>query len=353
MDGFSQNSSEPPPGPGCALSPAGIASDTSLEPATESFEEIVTFVLEIFEQEIERQQLYYHGLDHVYGVARRGQLIFDTAVRFYTKKERPVISWDRQRCLLYLSAIAHDMLQIFLPQASPHMPRQRQSGHSEKATFERLRGLIDQVNQSAVQYRSAKSAFTDADVAVLQEAIEATVCQYDPADGSIYQPLLYPEHRQGRSLSLVAHSIALADIGTLGIEGIDAYRKEGSLLLLEENLDIVAFLQAPASFDANFRENLRQRLLQRARFEISFARGRLNRLDRELQGLPRGAIDTLKAQVFTHLTSKTIKTLERRVPTEEKTSLDELLGYFRLKDVDLKNRRLKDVDSEDINLKAS
>lgn len=324
-----------------------------LDPFTERFEKVVATALEIFEQEVERQKLYYHGLDHVYGVARRARLIFDTSVLFYTSRAQSGISLNRQHRLLYLSAIAHDMLQIFLPQTSPHTPRRRQSGQSEKATFERLLSLIEQVNQSAIYYRSAQPIFTAAEVAVLQEAIEATVCQYDPVDGSIYQPLLYLEHRQGRSLSLVAHSIALADIGTLGIEGVEAYRQEGRLLLVEENLDIVAFLEEPSSFDSAFRENLRQRLLRRARFELSFARGRLNRLDRELQGLPEEAIEALKAQVFTHLTPETIDILERSVPTDDKTSLDKLLDYFNLKEMDLQNRRPKDTDSRDISLKAS
>ena len=308
----------------------------------------IAFALDTFKQQIETQQLYYHGLEHVEGVARRARLIFDTVVPFYQQLGYlPDIAWDRQRDLLQLSAIAHDMLQIFLPQSSPHTPRQRQSGHSEKATVARLLAFIEQINQpqdsdatsAADPIGTHQPVFTAADMTLLQEAVEATVCQYNSADSSIYQPLLYSQHREDEPLSLVARALALADLGTLGIEGIAAYQREGRLLLLEENLDIVPFLHHQSSSDEpisdelvledKFKENLRQRLLKRARFDVSFAKGRLARLDPELEGLPIGAIAALKQQVFTHLTPITIQRLAEIVPTAENASLSELLGYFQ------------------------
>ncbi|MEL7356103.1 MAG: hypothetical protein AAFN40_06040 [Cyanobacteria bacterium J06560_6] len=353
MDSFSQDGSSDSSLQRAATPDESVRSPQNFETALQI---TIDFALDTFKQQIETQQLYYHGIEHVEGVARRARLIFDTVIPFYQQAGYvPDIPWDRQRDLLQLSAIAHDMLQIFLPQSSVHTSRQRQSGHSEKATIDRLLTFIEQINQSKAQTANATEvalpAFTVADIALLQEAVEATVCQYDPADGSIYQPLLYSQHRGDRALSLVARAVALADLGTLGIEGMTAYQREGCLLLLEENLDILPFCHyesalgesgmnksvsnKPVSnkpgFDEKFTENLRQRLLKRARFDVSFAKGRLARLDAELEGLPIGAIAALKQHVFTHLTPATIQRLVEIVPTAEESSLSELLSYFRLK----------------------
>ncbi|MEO0648439.1 MAG: hypothetical protein AAFZ17_20180 [Cyanobacteria bacterium J06650_10] len=306
---------------------------------------VEALALETFQREIESKQLYYHGIDHVEGVARRAALIFDTVVPFYGQersnhKRSNNTDWNRQRELLQLSAIAHDMLQIFHPQASPQSlpqsPRQRRNGESEQATIRQLFLFLKEVDTSKdISKAGTFHHFTPADISVLEEAIRATICQYDASDSSIYQPWLYAKHRNGKSISLVARCLALADIGTLGIEGIEAYSKEGSLLLLEENLDIISFLKNESGldsrFDDAFRENVRQRLLKRARFEVDFARGRLNRLEQELAGLPSGAIAQLKQKVFKHLTPETIQTLEAIIPTANDTALSQLIDYFRLK----------------------
>lgn len=348
MDSFSQDGSSDSSLQRAATPDESVRSPQNFETALQI---TIDFALDTFKQQIETQQLYYHGIEHVEGVARRARLIFDTVIPFYQQTGYvPDIPWDRQRDLLQLSAIAHDMLQIFLPQSSVHTTRQRQSGHSEKATIDRLLTFIEQINQSKAQTANAAKvalpAFTAADIALLQEAVEATVCQYDPADSSIYQPLLYSQYRGDRSLSLVARAVALADLGTLGIEGMTAYQREGCLLLLEENLDILPFCHHESAlgesgmnksvsnkpgFDEKFKEDLRQRLLKRARFDVSFAKGRLARLDAELEGLPIGAIAALKQHVFAHLTPATIQRLVEIVPTAEESSLSELLSYFRLK----------------------
>ena len=343
MDGYSQNDSDPLPGHDALTDQKMIGIDSFAD----ALDQTIAFVSKTFSREIEQQRLYYHGWGHVHGVARRARLIFDTVVSCddissdnnIEQSSASAVSPDleRQRDLLQLCAIAHDMLQIFSPQLSPHTSRQRQSGRSEKATVDALVDFIEQLNQSVVSSASTASVsnvrFSTADIAIIREAIEATVCQYDPTDGSIYQPLLYPQHQDKASISLVARCLALADIGTLGIEGIDAYTHEASLLLLEENLDIVDFLGSESSFDNMFKENLRFRLLQRAQFEVSFAKGRLARLDAELQGLSTRAIATLKRDVFKHLTPATIRRLETITPTAEGTTLSELLDYFQLRSI--------------------
>lgn len=354
MDGFSQHLSDddpPPDGVGAPQefsktagqsqssdpSASQVTAKTSFERALQT---TVSFVIETFSKEIQQQQLYYHNLDHVEDVAERALLIFDTVLPFAIAEADDGIDWDRQKGLLHLCAIAHDMKQIFSPQSDPHTPRTRKKGQSEQVTVQHLVDFIQQHNKTAVVLRSpcdeAASRFTQSDVKLIKEAIEATICQYDEIDGAIYQPALYPadapQSGQAKELSIIARCLALADIGTLGISGIEAYRHEGRLLLLEENLDILAFLKDRGAFDASYCENLRQRLLKRAKFEILFAKGRLARLERELQGFPEGAIAPLTNNIFKHLTPATIQEIENITPIQAATTLEELIDYFQLTD---------------------
>lgn len=331
MDSFLQTMSAPPPDHSTGVGRSNLCVSSFQEALKIAADVVIT----TFEAEIKRKQLYYHGLAHVRAVAQRSCLIFDTVVPFLAQADdAPVntralaVDWDRQRGLLYLSAIAHDMIQLFVAPTSPHTPRRRESGHSEQVTFKQLQRLMAQLNLSAKHDGGERSTelFTAADIALVREAITATVCQIDPADGGIYQPSLYAPS----GLSLPARCLALADIGTLGMEGITAYQKEGSLLLLEENLDVVAFVRGTRTFDGPSQESLRQRLLKRARFQIVFAKSRLNRLDEELQGLPEEAIARLKQKIFKYLTPETVTTLVEMTPTAEETSLTTLLDFFQL-----------------------
>lgn len=357
MDGFSQHLSDDDPPPGGGSTPEELnkiagqyqsSCPSGSQPAAKtSFERTlrttVSFAIATFSKEIQQQQLYYHNLDHVEGVAERALLIFDAVLPFAIAEVNADIDWDRQRGLLYLCAIAHDMRQIFSPQTELHMPRTRKKGQSELVTVQHLVNFIQQNNKAAVaslsQNDEEMSRFTAADIRLITEAIEATICQYDPTDGAIYQPALYSSEDQhngqtnsgpAKELSIIARCLALADIGTLGIRGIEAYLHEGRLLLIEENLDILAFLKDRSAFDADYCESLRQRLLRRAKFEVMFAKGRLTRLERELKGFPEGAIAPLKNNIFKHLTPETIRAIEKITPTKADTTLEALIDYFQL-----------------------
>ena len=284
-------------------------------------------ILADFDREIAHKQLYYHNRDHVNTVCRRASQLF-RAMR-PSLADYPADTLARLEGLLALCAIGHDAIQIFAPQDLPHTARRREAGTSEAATIERLIGHITDLNQ--VLAPSSPARFTEADLHILREAIGATICAYDPADQAIYQPSLY---QSGSPLSPVAHMLALADIGALGIDGVAFYNQEGSLLFLEENPDIIPLLvngDIPTlqAHCPDLYENLRQRLLRRARFQVSFARSRLARYPRETAGLPPEAVLAFTHQVFKHLTQRTIRLVESTTPTDEHTSLEVLMAFFQ------------------------
>ncbi len=296
-----------------------------------SFEETVTIVknfalLEI-QRESQQKQLFYHNCAHAYAVQRRAEIIFKAIAPF--ESEASQTSLKRIKHLIDLCAIAHDMVQQFLPHTEPHTSRKRESGVSEKITIAKLINYIESLNLKLSNQQVNNSIlFTDSDLEIIQEAIEATVCLYDSKDNSIYQPSLYTSESK---ISLAARIIALADLGSLGIEGIESYCQEGSLIFLEENPDIISLmLNKEYDNQPKLGENLRQRLLKRARFQVDFARGREARFMREVQGFTVEAIAILSHKVFRYLNQNTIKKIELVTPTKDETTLEKLIEFFNL-----------------------
>lgn len=308
------------------------------DPLPKSFLESVTqlknLILKEFDREIAQKQLYYHSREHVTDVEQRAKKIFQ-AIRPYWEASLPSSTEpnyiERMELLLELSAIAHDAIQIFIPQNEPHTTRRREAGVSETATINKLFDYISTLNQKLTENNPNNSAhFKDSDLAIIKEAITATICLYDPADAAIYQPALYDQQNHP---SPVTQILALADLGGLGIEGIAYYNQEGSLLFLEENPDILPILhnqnwQNLATTDPELYENIRQRLLKRARFQVNLAKSRLNRYQQEIQGLPAESHPILTKEVFQYLNLDTIKTLEQTTPTNDQTTLETLINFF-------------------------
>ncbi|BAZ08958.1 hypothetical protein NIES4071_07640 [Calothrix sp. NIES-4071] len=288
--------------------------------------QIETFVLLEFDSQIAQNQLYYHNRAHINSVRRRANDISNTVLQYCN-----IDDITRMRLLLDLCAIAHDMIQVFVPQTDIHTTRRRESGVSESLTFEKLSNYIKNLNQQLKEHGLEDAVFSDADISIIKNAIDATVCHYDPSDQSIYQPAIY----ENKDLSLVALIIALADINSLGMEGIDIYNQEGSLLFLEENPDVISLIKNQsiknlAVDNRSLAENIRQRLVKRARFQVNFAKSRLMRFRNEIARFPSEAIPVLVNETFRYLNAETVQEVESSTPTDEDTSLEDLMAFFQL-----------------------
>ncbi len=314
-----------------------------------TFAEVVAkvknFALGEFDHEVVENQLYYHTREHLNHVQRRANAIFQVICPYWQVSLGKEITPEyitRTNLLLELCAVAHDMIQIFVPQTQPHTSRRREPGVSENLTFEKLLNYIKGVNQHLKEHCVDDSMlFTDADISMIQNAIQATICIYDLSDQGIYQPVLYD---QSKDLSVVAFIIALADIGSLGMDGIPIYNQEGSLLFLEENPDVIPVILNKITGltsvnNPQLDENIRQRLLKRARFQVSFAKSRLMRYPQEIAKLPKEAIPILTCEIFQHLNFQTIQEIELTTPTDEDTSLEDLINFFKLEMI-IENEKL-------------
>jgi hypothetical protein len=285
-----------------------------------------------FDRQISTHSLHYHNRDHVVAIQHRSHRIFQAVQPCLDPASDP----DRAALLLDLCAITHDLIQIFIPGSSPHSSRRREAGISESATIDAVFKLIATLPQPTGQDKLADqetlaASFTAADLSMIQEAIAATICEYDPEEQAIFQPMLY---RQTPPISLITRILAMADIGSLGMEGIESYHAEGRLIFLEENPDVYQLIandqiQTLSISQPELAENVRQRLLKRARFQVSFAKSRLHRSFQELAGFPAGAIAMLIKQIFPYLTADTIRHIELITPTSDDASLESLLAFFQ------------------------
>ena len=295
----------------------------------ESIAQIKTFALQEFDRETVQKQLYYHTRDHINNVQRRADQIFEVVCPYWSaSNQETAIDISRLKLLLDLCAVSHDMVQVFIAPTQAHAPRQRQPGVSEMATIERLLDYINQLNQ-LLSTPTSPARLTEEDIAIVRDAISATICAYDATEQAIYQPNLY---NPNKSLSPVARILALADIGTLGIDGVEVYHQEGSLIVLEENLDLIPLILDGTIYSLksnNFElyQNIQKRLLKRCRFQVNFAKSRAARLEREIADFPNGAISSLY-EVFKYLNPTTIAEVEANTPTDESATLEVLLQFF-------------------------
>ena len=324
-----------PNNPENQVSPTLSPETTDQIPTT--FKEAVALAKDFAEkemqEEVQQKHLYFHNLAHVRGVQRRANRLFGVIKPYWQKtlpSDTPPDYLDRMEQLTALCAIAHDMVQHFMPVSE--MPRKRETGVSEIATVEKLIDYIKNLNQkiSAIEPESP-AIFKDEELATIREAIEATICLYDPTDGGIFQRDLYDRNK---TLSIVSQIVALADIGALGMEGIEAQKQEGILIFLEENPDLapVVLKSDLKSQPPEVLEDVRQRLLKRTKFHVRFARARFTRFTREVEGLPADAIPILAEQVFKYLNEHTIKQIESTTPTADDTPLEELIEFFKFHD---------------------
>ena len=303
----------------------------------EGCHKIENFALAEIEQETKQKKLYYHTTTHAYAVKRRANHILQ-AIKPVLLNKIESAKLNRIEHLINICAIAHDMVQEFSFSLEDKISRQRPLGLSETETINKLINYIRKLNHYLLQVNSQQHAiFTEADIYNIKEAIRATICHYNYLNNFIYQPYLYSSEKQ---LSLTAQIIALADLGTLGMEGIDLYLREGILLFLEENPGITELFLAQNKDKANqslilaqlknseLCPNLKEILLKYTRSMVKFAQGRKANFEQEIASLDEEVKDILRDRVFIYLTDENIHHIESLIPTKDNTTLTELLEFF-------------------------
>ena len=311
----------------------------NLSSFAETVQLVENFVRAEIAQETIKKQLCYHTIAHAESVKRRANLIFAN-IKPILVTEYSVDELGRLKSLIDLSAIAHDMVQEFRVDSQPSCyPRQRLVPKSEIATANKLIEYIGSINQKLAINHNPTILFSQKDIKILEDAILATICERDPQAGkasysfspySIYQPYLYNSQPK---VSIVGKIIALADLGTLAIDGVQSYIQDGILIFLEDNLDLKSLIynwenQSSLELPATKREETKTRLLNMTEFMTNLAQERYARLDLELAGFTSPIRQILKEKVLIHLNRENITQLSSKMPTGKNIALSELISFF-------------------------
>ena len=334
----------------------------------ETVQLVENYVNEEIAKESKNKQLFYHTLDHALAVKRRASRIFE-AIEPTLKQSKTADELARLKSLMDLSAIAHDMVQVFVTNQEKLEPRRHPVGISETATADKLIEYIQNLNRQLSSYElDASFLFKDTDIDIVRDAILATICDRDPLAGkadysfstySIYQPYLYDFRPK---ISIIGSIIALADLGALAMDGIKPYIQDGILIFIEDNLDlkdlilngeITAYLpsqhpQGNNKIDLKVHglnnpttqlelnclnsdcDLIKNRLITMTQFIVNLAKERFARLELEIAGFTPQARQILTQTIFTYLNTENIEKIEMIVPTDEETSLSELINFFHL-----------------------
>ena len=296
-------------------------------------EHVERFIRAEIIRETKEKQLYYHNIDHALGVKRRAELIFE-AIAPVLAQNFSALELSRIASLISVSSLAHDMVQIFEP-TPPNHSRKRLSGSSEAETAHKLLAYIQKLNRALVAERADPFLlFSDREQLIIKDSILATICVPDPVENqadfafsarSIYQPYLYDSQTK---ISLVGSIIALADLGTLGIDGVEAYINDGILIFLEDNPHLATIASQCNPVNCSQEMVSKAKLLGMSRFIVDLAYERKVRFEREIEGFEPQIRHILRTQVFVHLNQSSIERVRAIVPHEPNTSFKELIDFF-------------------------
>jgi hypothetical protein len=261
--------------------------------------------------------LDFHNIQHTEDVIRRTENILRAIQRVTVH----VVS-EKDIALGRLAAAFHDVVQEWKEQeAQGKTLRQRFIGKNEEASADEAIAFLDREASG-----QADQGLSEEDFEIVAEAIRGTVPGFSMEKKTVIQPNITEQS------SLVARALALADIGTAGMDGAENFLREGDALFREENLDIMRALRNQEELSNEVKEGYRNRMIAWSKFQPIFAKGRQELLDEELRGLPLGADVAIKKLFNTF--DESISASARRGEERESMSFDELaldMGFFEKK----------------------
>ncbi len=231
----------------------------------------------------EKNRLAFHNTKHTKDVIRRFDAIIDAV-----KQSDPALYDKRTHDVGRFAAAHHDTVQNWeavpttneLPNGEIFIKiiRKRFGGANEKESTDGALAIMDEINEEV-----GSEIFTEEDRAIVGGGHEATVPGFNPEKGTVIQPNLNEQS------SLITRAIALADLGTAGMDGPEHFLPEGDALFREENIDIEEAVKHPETISPQQKEFFRERMLGWSAFQEKFAAGRSALLEEELQPLPEAS----------------------------------------------------------------
>ena len=193
------------------------------------------------------------------------------------------------------------------------------------------------IEEAVVYMRANPSVFDEEDIEIVREAIQATIPRYDVEKKTIKQPHLLEsveaammrQRLMTDKSELVTRAIALADLGTAGMDDSESFVHDGNAIFQEENIDITEALQHPKSLSNAQKESFQKRMLDWTANQIFFAKGREALFDKELEGLPEKMERNVRA-LFTEFGSN-IQRAQAKADIRKTMSFEDLVRDFGYK----------------------
>jgi len=260
--------------------------------------------------------LDYHNTKHTKDVIRRVETL-----SLALKQMTPQSITEHDINIAILAAAFHDVIQQWdieeitthgLLQGLTKIIRKRHSPKIEFASADRAVSFMEKVNQ-----QNNQSFFSDEDKFLVSEAIKITIPKFDTVKGFIIQPYL------NTKTSLIARIVALADLGTAGMDGPKAFLSEADALFREENIDIANVCKNLDNLTGDQKNYYRNRVIDWLKRELAFAEGRQNNLSNELTGVSSEAKNKI-VKLFTKF-DESINKLKETIDKRAVMSFEKLL----------------------------
>jgi len=263
------------------------------------------------------RNLDYHNAMHTEGVVKRIDIILDALQQVDTS-----LVTEKERSLARLSGAFHDVVQKYYFNEVPSKSgihtkviRSLKSGESEDGSAYEAVKFINSEDEIS-------SIFTEQDKQVVQSAIKGTQVVYDLEKSAVVQ-----QHITSKS-SIVEHVVALADLGSAGMEDAKTFIHEGDALFREENVDITRSFRKSEILNDEKKRHFRSRMMHWIQSQEAFIQGRKNETYRQVQMLPdevRKTIQNIFDRYDTNKVAVQEKYKERNKMTFEELAQD--MGY--------------------------
>lgn len=150
-------------------------------------------------------------------------------------------------------------------------------------TVRKRAGGANEMNSTDAALGLMKSPdFFESDRRIMREAIPGTIVAFDPNKGLI-QPNVSADS------SLVTVALALADVGSAGMEGPDALTADSYRLFVEDNVTLSRFLNGYASLTLEQKDELKRKFVSFMAFQKTFVLGRMEEFHERLSYIPDSA----------------------------------------------------------------
>lgn len=214
-------------------------------------------------------RLDYHNTLHTQGVLDR-----TTKILSVLQRHNPQLISEHDIEIGRIAAVFHDIVQDWEPNiiGKPGDPtykkmRKRFVGRNEEQSANQATDYMEMINQQV-----GRPVFNQKDIETQREAILATVPHYDSDLGTVTQPNL------NANSTLVARSVALADLGFVGMCSGQYFINGEDSLFREDNLDIKEALgyfgNSTKIIGEETKELFRQRMIVWTNGRYGFANGR-------------------------------------------------------------------------------